>query len=92
MQTQSILKPPTSQVLKSGQVILKTGEEIGEHKTTKREELIIVLKGQATIFEGKKQTKVKAGQTYFIPEGVVHNVKNMGKQDLEYIYVVSLFA
>jgi len=95
MKTESLIKPPKSKVLKSGRVTLLPGEEIGEHKTDKREELIIVLKGTATLIKGKKPEEtivLTAGKTYYIKEDVLHNVKNASDEELEYVYVVSLFG
>ncbi|MCK4997325.1 cupin domain-containing protein [Candidatus Pacearchaeota archaeon] len=87
----SIIKPPVSKVLKSGRVILKPEEEVGEHVTDKREEVIIILKGTATLVNEGNEFKVEAGETYFVPENKKHNVINKGTEKLEYIYVVSLF-
>ena len=84
METNSILKPPASRSLKSGRVKLNPGEEIGEHITHEREELIVVLRGAATV--------EKEGDAHFIPEGKKHNVRNATGKELEYIYVVTLFA
>ncbi len=91
MEYRKIIKPPQSKVLKSGRVILKPGEDVGEHVTEKKEELIIVLNGTATILKNEKETIVKENETFFIEEGMIHNIFNRTKSDLEYIYVVSLF-
>jgi mannose-6-phosphate isomerase-like protein (cupin superfamily) len=92
MKTESLLRPPNSKFLKSGKVILKKGEEIGEHLTEKREELIIVLKGIATLIKGDKKFELKEKQVHYIKEGIKHNVLNNSDEELEYIYVVSLFT
>ena len=91
MNTESILKPPTSQALKSGKVTLSPGESIGEHVTDKREELIIIVKGNATISKEDEKIEVNEGNTHFIRENIKHNVTNNSDKNLEYIYVVSLF-
>jgi mannose-6-phosphate isomerase-like protein (cupin superfamily) len=54
--------------------------------------VIIIIKGTATVEVGKKETKVAEGNAFFIKEGKEHNVKNNGKQPLEYIYVVNLLS
>ncbi len=92
METDSIIKPPASKVLKSGRVRLSPGEEVGEHVTDKREELLIVLKGTATLINSGETVILKEGETRYIREGVKHNVKNTSDKPLEYIYVVSLFS
>jgi len=91
METSPIIKPPVSKALKSGRVRLSPGEEIGEHVTEKREELLVVLKGTATLINSGEVIELKEGETRYIKEGVKHNVKNTSNIPLEYIYVVSLF-
>ena len=91
MKTESLLKPPESRLLKSGQVTLQPKESVGWHVTDKREELIIVLQGTATIMQHNKETQVKAGETHYIKEGTSHNVVNNLDKELKYIYIVSLF-
>lgn len=91
MDSSIIIKPPESKFLKAGRVTLSLGEEIGEHKTDKREELILVLKGKATLIKESKQIHLKAGETHYIKPETVHNVVNNSNMELEYIYVVSLF-
>ncbi len=91
MKTESLLRPPESKVLKSGRVILSKGEEIGQHVTDRREEIIIVLKGTATFIGDGQEIKLSAGKTHYVKEGVTHNVRNDTDEELEYVYVVSLF-
>lgn len=91
MKTESIIKPPQSRSLKGGRVKLKPGEEIGWHTTDQREELIIPVKGKATVKIKEENIKLGPGQTYYVPEGIKHNVTNQENKELEYIYVVSLF-
>lgn len=73
-------------------MILSPGESVGEHITDKREELIIVLKGTATILQDNKEIYVKSGESYFIKEGTLHDVRNNHDEELEYIYVVSVLS
>ena len=79
--------------LRSGLVTLKPQESVGEHKTEKKEEVIVILKGSAVISYGKDK-KIKAIQNTFvyIPPETVHNVKNSGSKILRYIYVTSRVA
>jgi len=91
METESLLKPPASRALKSGRVRLAPGEEIGEHVTHMREELVFVLEGIATLIKEGEEIELKQGQAHFIKEEVNHNIRNNSSADLEYIYVVSLF-
>lgn len=91
MDCESLIKPPTTKVLKSGRVKLSSGEEVGEHVTDKREEIIIIMKGKATIVEEGREFVVEEKNIHFIREGTTHNVKNLSDGDVEYVYVVSLF-
>ncbi|MBU0636396.1 cupin domain-containing protein [Candidatus Micrarchaeota archaeon] len=87
----SLVKPPQSKVLKAGKVVLSPGESVGKHSTEKKEGIIIVQKGTATILEGQKTFLVKGGETHFIPENTVHDVQSKSREPLEYFFVVSLF-
>ncbi|MBD3208829.1 cupin domain-containing protein [Candidatus Woesearchaeota archaeon] len=92
MNYDSIIKPPASRNLKSGRVQLQPGEAVGEHVTESKEELIIVMKGTATILKEGKPTTVIAGNTHYIPPETRHDVRNEGKEILNYLYVISVFS
>ena len=92
MKYKLLIKPPDSKTMKSGRVILESGEEVGEHVTENKEEMIIVIKGIATLFREGISTIVNSGETVYIKEGVKHNVKNETDDELEYVYVVNLFT
>jgi mannose-6-phosphate isomerase-like protein (cupin superfamily) len=91
MESESLVKPPVSRVLKGGRVVLCPGEEVGQHVTENREELLVVLKGIATLIMEGVSVKIDTGGAHYIEEGVTHNVRNDSDDDLEYVYVVSLF-
>jgi len=86
---ESLIKPPLSQKLKSGCVILKPGECVGEHYTSEKEEILVILKGIATIEIEKETTELTQNTLGFIPEGKMHNVWNKTKEELQYIYIVT---
>lgn len=90
MKTIKIIEQPNSRILKSSRVILAPHEEVGGHITDKREEVIIVLKGTATLFENDRTIELGEGEAHYIKEGVKHNIRNDSDRDLEYIYVVAL--
>ncbi len=92
MEISSLIEPPHSRLLKACRVILSPGEEVGEHTTEKREELIIVLNGTASLFKGDGAIELNEGEAHFIREGVKHNIRNNSGRDLEYIYAVGLFS
>lgn len=91
MKTKLLIKPPESKKLKACRVTLSPGEEVGEHVTEKREELIIILKGTATLLKENESIELKEEEAHYINEGVKHNIKNNSNKDLEYVYAVSLF-
>ncbi len=92
MEIRHLVRPPHSKSLKSARVTLAPGEEVGEHVTEKREEVVIVLKGKASLAMDGETVALSQGESYFIPEGVKHNIKNESKDTLEYVYVVTLLA
>ncbi len=89
-QRNSILTTENAKKLKSGLIFLKTGEEIGEHNTREKEEIIIVLEGKATVeIDGQVFSEVNSGSVAYIPSQTLHNVRNGSDSELRYIYVVS---
>jgi mannose-6-phosphate isomerase-like protein (cupin superfamily) len=76
----------------SGFVLLHKGEEVGEHVTEGREEVIYVIEGEALVdMEGEKEY-VEAGSLIYVPPQKKHNIKNENDEDLKYMYVVSHFS
>jgi len=91
MKSKEIVRQPISKRIRAGKVILKPGEETGEHIPYKREELIIILKGNGVIIiEGKKR-RIKTGDAVFIAQNKKHNIVNDSKKELIYVYVVAVF-
>jgi len=77
--------------IKSGHVILKPGENVGEHTTNDREEVIIVLKGKGEAIIGKDEIfNIESNIVLYIPPKTLHDIKNTGSHPLEYIFVTSL--
>lgn len=87
----SWLKPPVSANIKSGYVFLHKGEEVGEHITESREEVLYIVEGEAKVTVGELAEYAEAGSMIYIPPQTKHNVKNESDEDLKYIYVVSHF-
>ena len=92
MKYKSIVKPPVSQVLKSGRVTLAPGESVGEHVTENKEEVLVILLGTAEVMVKDKPIPLQQGATFFIQEGTKHDVKNIGESKLEYVYIVALLG
>jgi len=76
--------------IKSGHVILKEGEEIGEHSTAGLEEALVILKGKGSlIIDKQEELDFEDNTVLYIPPDTIHNVKNAGKGILEYIFITS---
>jgi len=79
--------------LRSGLVTLKPSENVGEHVTEGKEEVIIVLKGKGSVScGGYRDFKLRAGELLYIPPNTKHNVTNTGRGVLGYVYVVTPVA
>ena len=76
--------------LASGLVTLKSKESVGLHNTKNKEEALIILAGQAQVSYGK-QSKIKVKKNYFvyIPPKTDHDLKNIGKSILKYVYITA---
>jgi len=81
---------PDSVGLRSGYVRLKPKEEVGHHSTESKEEALIILEGRAKIFFDSYPAFCAADDSFiYIPPYTGHNVKNVGKTILKYIYIVT---
>lgn len=76
--------------MKSGHVTLQAGENVGEHSTGEREEMLVILKGEgeATIDRGEI-LKIEGGAALYIPPQTGHDIKNIGSEALEYVFITS---
>jgi mannose-6-phosphate isomerase-like protein (cupin superfamily) len=76
--------------IKSGHVILKEKEEIGEHSTNNLEEVLVILKGSGSlIINNEASLDFEKDTVLYVPPRTSHNVKNTGKGMLEYIFITS---
>jgi mannose-6-phosphate isomerase-like protein (cupin superfamily) len=76
--------------LRSGYVVLKSKESIGEHNTGSSEEVIFIISGSGSVCYGKKNiVTVKNNSFVFIPAQTPHNVTNTGRNLLKYIYTAA---
>lgn len=81
---------PETKGMKSGYVTLKAGESIGLHSTKTGEEIIVFLAGKAQVYlEGKPKVFVQEKQVLYVPPQTEHDIKNIGKKNLCYVYIVS---
>jgi len=84
-----LVAPPISSKLKSGHVVLHQGQDVGEHVTEGKEEIIYIIAGKAIITVDDEVEKIESGTMIYIPHGKKHNIKNEDEETLQYIYVVS---
>ena len=74
--------------MKSGCVTLNPGEAVGAHSTEFKEEAILVLRGEAEISCGKDTLKAREREMVYMPPKTEHNVKNIGQDILQYVFIV----
>lgn len=88
---QRILKgKPQTLSLRCGYVNLKPKEDVGEHSTDKKEEVIVVLSGKAEVScQGQRPFIAKTNSVVYIPPNTRHNVKNIDAKTLRYLYMVN---
>jgi mannose-6-phosphate isomerase-like protein (cupin superfamily) len=73
--------------LRSGYVVLKPKESVGQHNTGPCEEVILVISGSGLVNYGKKsELKVRKNSFIYIPPYTPHNVINTGRVPLKYVY------
>lgn len=89
---QSLLKNDSDTFrMKSGCVCLQPGESVGEHLTDKREEVIVILSGQARVTcEGGDPLAATGPAVVYIPPQRRHDVHNVGRDVLRYVYAVTM--
>ena len=76
--------------LRSGLVVLPAGKSIGEHNTDEKKEILVILRGKARVYFGKKKMiSLSAPGFIFIPPKTPHDVKNIGRNNLKYVYITS---
>jgi len=80
---------PKTAGFRAGHVLLNPGEAVGEHSTKNKEEVIIIFEGTAEVsFDKLPSCAAGKNSITYIPPQTTHNVKNIGKRSLKYIYIV----
>ncbi len=75
--------------MRFGKVSLMPKEEMKEHSNGEFEELLVVTKGTASVFfAGSLAGEIPSGGHLKIAKNTLHSVKNLGKEKLEYYYVL----
>lgn len=75
--------------LRSGYVNLRPGQNVGKHTSDSKEEVIVILSGKAKICFSSLTLAAGANSILYIPPYTEHNVENVGKKILSYIYITS---
>ncbi len=76
--------------IRSGYVVLKPGENVGEHSTDDAEEILIVIGGEGTISLGEAApARIEKDSAVYIPPRTPHDVKNTGEENLRYVFITS---
>jgi quercetin dioxygenase-like cupin family protein len=86
-----LVTPEDAKRMRARVVVLEPGQEVGEHTTENREELIVVLEGTIVLIGPDGEHQLKVGQAAFIPLNALHNVKNKTKKKARYMYVLALY-
>jgi len=84
------ITPIDSHRIRSRVEVLGPGEEVGEHVTHKREEVVVFLEGRAEVVLEGRTHAVASPWALYIGPGVKHNIVNGGASELRYVYVVAL--
>jgi len=85
-----LVTPDEAKRMRSRVVVLGPGEEVGEHTTEDREELLMVLEGSIVLIGPDGEHPLSVGRAAFIPLMTKHNVINRSKAKARYIYVLAL--
>ena len=89
-QEQPLLEgPPETAGMRSGRVVLRPGADMHKHTTGAHEELLVFLKGRATVVVAGTPVEMAAGEVLYIPPNTEHEVHNGGAEEARYIYTVS---
>lgn len=75
--------------LSLGLVTLKKGGSVGIHNTGRREEILIILRGEARVTILDRHFLPRSGTVLYIPPNTLHNVENRGARLLKYLYVTA---
>jgi len=83
------VSPPDARALSSSCVRLGPGERVGEHVTAGKEELLLVLEGEATVLVGNTAKAIPAGHAAYVGPDTRHDVANATTAPLMYVYVTA---
>jgi len=81
---------PHTAGMRNGFVRLLPSATVGWHTTGNNEESLVILQGHGeALLEGQASMPFTAPSVVYIPPATRHNIKNTGKEPLQYVYVVA---
>ncbi len=91
------LVPKTAQGLKAQVVVLAPAGVMNWHSTGSREELLIILEGQAQLEiqispHAIRRVHFRLGRCVFLPSQTTHRIVNRSKAKVRYLYVTGPIA
>jgi mannose-6-phosphate isomerase-like protein (cupin superfamily) len=82
--------PPETVTMRSGLVVLESGQSVGTHNTENYEEALVVLEGVGKmVITGGPELSLNASTMAYCPPRTEHNVTNTGTGPMRYIYIVA---
>lgn len=87
LEHEKLITPDESQGLRSRAIVLPPGAEVGQHSSHDHEEVVVIVKGDATIVINGSEQQVAARHAVYIPPSTVHNIVNNSPRPLTYVYV-----
>lgn len=75
----------------AARLTLPPGGSIGFHNHENEDEIFVIVKGQAEADDNGKTTLLSAGDTLLTGNGAGHSIRNVGKEDLELVALISTY-
>jgi mannose-6-phosphate isomerase-like protein (cupin superfamily) len=70
---------------------LDPGSSIGYHKHDREEEVFVILKGTAEVDDDGSKKILNQGDSILTGNGAGHSIRNIGKEPLEVLAVISSY-
>lgn len=80
---------PQTAGMRSGRVVLRTGQAMHRHSTKLNEEILVFFQGKARVVLGAEPVIMEAGQILYVPPQTEHEVHNDWTEELRYIFTVA---
>jgi len=73
-------------------VTIQPGDSIGFHEHANEEEVYLITRGTALVNDAGIEKELSAGDAILTGGGKGHSIKNIGKEPLELVAVIFLYA